>query len=78
VPSFSLANDVALECFCRPSVRCCTPGCHCSTSAGRIDNSTRALGQFAFALAFFLLFVGKAGWTLTRRDWGGLLFSPSA
>lgn len=39
-----------------------------------IPGNLRALGQFAFALLFFLAFVGKARWELTPMDWAGLLF----
>lgn len=34
----------------------------------------RALGQFAFALVFFLLFLPKTEWSLSPRDWAGLAF----
>jgi drug/metabolite transporter (DMT)-like permease len=34
----------------------------------------RALGQFFFALIFFLLFLPKTEWTLSPLDWGGLAF----
>ncbi len=34
----------------------------------------RALGQFTFALVFFLLFLPKTEWTLSARDWAGLAF----
>lgn len=39
-----------------------------------IPNAIRTLGQFGFALLLFLLFLPKANWDLTTRDWGGLLF----
>jgi drug/metabolite transporter (DMT)-like permease len=39
-----------------------------------IPNTTRALGQFAFAWLFFLSLAGKARWDLAPRDWAGLLF----
>jgi drug/metabolite transporter (DMT)-like permease len=75
VPSFSLANDVALGML----LACVSALLYASLPLlhqrwSHIGDSTRALGQFAFALAFFLLFLGKAEWTLSRRDWGGLLF----
>jgi drug/metabolite transporter (DMT)-like permease len=75
VPSFTLANDVALGMLLSSVsalLYASLPLLHQRWS--HIDNSTRALGQFAFALAFFLLFLGKADWTLTRTDWAGLLF----
>lgn len=75
VPSFDLGNDVALGMLLSSAsalLYASLPLLHQRWS--HIDNSTRALGQFTFALAFFLLFLGKAEWTLTRRDWAGLLF----
>lgn len=39
-----------------------------------LPTTLRALGQFAFALGFFLLFLGKTDWSLGARDWAGLLF----
>lgn len=39
-----------------------------------IPDMTRTLGQFAFALACFLVFIGRADWNLAARDWAGLLF----
>jgi drug/metabolite transporter (DMT)-like permease len=39
-----------------------------------IPSSARALGQFGFALAFFLLFLPAAEWDLRPIDWGGLAF----
>jgi drug/metabolite transporter (DMT)-like permease len=39
-----------------------------------LPSSTRALGQFGFALLFFLLFLPKTRWDLASRDWAGLLF----
>ena len=39
-----------------------------------IDTRTRALGQFSFAFLFFLFFLPRAEWTLSGRDWAGLLF----
>jgi len=75
VPAFDLGNDVALGmllCSTSALLYASLPLLHQRWS--HIDNGTRALGQFAFALAFFLLFLGKADWTLTGRDWAGLLF----
>lgn len=39
-----------------------------------IPMSTRTFGQFAAALALFLLFVPLSNWNLTARDWAGLAF----
>ena len=39
-----------------------------------IPNMMRTLGQFGFALLFFLLFAGRSEWSLDARDWAGLLF----
>jgi drug/metabolite transporter (DMT)-like permease len=39
-----------------------------------IDTRTRALGQFGFALLFFLFFLPQAEWSLPSRDWAGLAF----
>lgn len=75
VPSFTLANDVALGMLLSSVsalLYASLPLLHQRWS--HIDNGTRALGQFAFALLFFLLFAGRAEWALTRRDWAGLLF----
>jgi drug/metabolite transporter (DMT)-like permease len=74
-PAFNLCNDVALGMLLSSAsalLYASLPLLHQRWS--HIDDNTRALGQFAFALAFFLLFVGKAEWTLTGRDWAGLLF----
>lgn len=75
VPSFDLRNETALGMLLTSSsalMYASLPLFHQRWS--HIQTSTRALGQFAFALAFFLLFAGKAEWTLSARDWGGLLF----
>jgi drug/metabolite transporter (DMT)-like permease len=42
--------------------------------AAHIPTSLRTLGQFGFALLFFLIFLPWSNWHLTPRDWGGLLF----
>jgi drug/metabolite transporter (DMT)-like permease len=39
-----------------------------------ISTSTRALGQFSFALVFFLFFLPRTNWNLSSGDWAGLLF----
>ncbi|HEY0372396.1 MAG TPA: EamA family transporter [Thermoanaerobaculia bacterium] len=75
VPSFTLANDVALGMLLSSLsalLYASLPLLHQRWS--HIDNGTRTLGQFAFSLLFFLFFLGRAEWTLTGRDWAGLLF----
>ena len=75
IPSFDLQNDVAVGMLLTSSsalMYASLPLLHQRWS--HVATSTRALGQFAFALAFFLVFIGKAEWTLSARDWGGLLF----
>lgn len=75
VPSFTLANDVAVGMLLSSLsalLYASLPLLHQRWS--HIDNSTRALAQFAFGLLFFLVFLGKAEWTLTPTDWAGLLF----
>jgi drug/metabolite transporter (DMT)-like permease len=39
-----------------------------------LPTTTRAVGQFAFALMFFLFLLPKAEWSLRPIDWAGLLF----
>lgn len=39
-----------------------------------LPTTTRALGQFGFALFFFLLQLPQANWTLRPFDWAGLVF----
>lgn len=75
VPSFDLRNDVAygmLLSSLSALLYACLPLLHQRWS--HIPGTTRALGQFTFALLFFLLFLGKADWNLAPRDWAGLLF----
>ena len=75
VPSFDLRNETALGMLLTSSsalMYASLPLFHQRWS--HIRTSTRALGQFAFALVFFLFFAGKAEWTLSARDWAGLLF----
>jgi len=75
VPSFDLRNETALGMLLTSSsalMYASLPLFHQRWS--HITTSTRALGQFAFALLFFLFFAGKAEWTLSARDWAGLLF----
>jgi drug/metabolite transporter (DMT)-like permease len=43
-----------------------------------MSSSIRALGQFAVALACFLLFLPKAEWSLRPVDWMGLVFLGAA
>ena len=75
IPAFTLANDVAygmLLSTLSAVLYASLPLLHQRWS--HIDNATRTLGQFAFGLVCFLFFLGKAEWTLSRRDWAGLLF----
>jgi len=75
VPSFTLGNATAvgmlLACF-SALLYATLPLLHQRWSA--IPTDVRTLGQFGFALLFFLLFVTKTEWTLAPRDWAGLLF----
>jgi drug/metabolite transporter (DMT)-like permease len=75
VPSFDLRNEVAVGMLLTSSsalMYASLPLLHQRWS--HIANRTRALGQFSFALLFFLFFAGKAEWNLDARDWAGLLF----
>jgi drug/metabolite transporter (DMT)-like permease len=75
VPSFDLRNEVAVGMLLTSSsalMYASLPLLHQRWS--HIANRTRALGQFSFALLFFLFFVRKADWNLGARDWAGLLF----
>lgn len=75
VPTFDLRNDTALGMLlaCLSALMYASlPLLHQRWS--HIDTSTRTLGQFAFALLFFLLFVTKTEWRLSMSDWAGLLF----
>lgn len=75
VPALTLRNDVAagmLLATASALMYAALPLLHQRWSS--IPNETRTLGQFGFALAFFLLFAGKTDWTLHARDWAGLLF----
>jgi drug/metabolite transporter (DMT)-like permease len=75
IPSFTLANDVALGMLLATISAffyATLPLLHQRWS--HIATPLRTLGQFAFALLFFSFFVAKTDWTLTARDWAGLLF----
>lgn len=75
VPTFDLRNETAVGMLLTSSsalMYASLPLFHQRWS--HIQTSTRALGQFAFALVFFLFFLGRAEWDLTTRDWAGLLF----
>jgi drug/metabolite transporter (DMT)-like permease len=75
VPSFDLRNETALGMLLTSSsalMYASLPLLHQRWS--HIDNRTRALGQFAFAFLFFLVFLPKAEWDLGPRDWAGLAF----
>lgn len=76
VPSFDLKDDVVIGMVlsCLSAVfYAALPILH--QRWAHIPTPTRALGQFAFALLFFLLFLPKADFaSLAARDWYGLLF----
>jgi drug/metabolite transporter (DMT)-like permease len=75
VPELNLSNAVALGMLLTTfsaAMYASLPLLHQRWS--HIPNHTRTLGQFAFALLFFLLFVGKTDWNLAPSDWAGLLF----
>ncbi|HEU5161770.1 MAG TPA: DMT family transporter [Thermoanaerobaculia bacterium] len=75
VPGFDLSDDVTvgmllatLSAFLYATL----PILHQRWS--HMPSRFRALGQFSFALLFFLLFLPKTEWDLSARDWGGLAF----
>ena len=75
IPAFDLRNNVTLG----MSLACLSALLYAALPLlhqrwSHIPNMMRTLGQFAFALMFFLLFAGKADWRLAPRDWAGLLF----
>lgn len=75
IPHFTLTNDVAvgmLLATVSAAFYAALPLLHQRWS--HIPTPTRTLGQFGFALLFFSFFVTKTEWTLSARDWGGLLF----
>lgn len=75
VPEFNLGNDVAVGMLLTTLsavMYASLPLLH--QRWAHIPMRLRTLGQFAFALLFFLLFAGKTEWTLAPRDWAGLLF----
>jgi drug/metabolite transporter (DMT)-like permease len=75
VPAFDLRNDVALGMLLSSLsalLYANLPLLHQRWS--HIPNGTRALGQFGFALLFFLCFLGETKWSLGARDWAGLVF----
>jgi drug/metabolite transporter (DMT)-like permease len=75
VPTFDLRNDIALGMLlaCASALMYASlPLLHQRWS--HLPTATRTLGQFAFALLFFSLFVTKTRWGLTPLDWAGLLF----
>lgn len=75
VPEFNLGNDTALGmllCSISAVLYASLPLLH--QRSANLPTSTRALGQFGFALALFLLFLPKSNWDLRPIDWGGLLF----
>lgn len=75
IPEFRLSNEIALGMLLSSLsalLYASLPILHQRWS--HIPTGIRALGQFGFALLFFLLFAGRSEWTLTARDWAGLLF----
>jgi len=75
VPHFTLANEVALGMLLATISAffyAVLPLLHQRWS--HIATPMRTFGQFAFALLFFSFFVTRTEWTLTARDWAGLLF----
>jgi drug/metabolite transporter (DMT)-like permease len=75
VPAFDLRNSTALGMLlaCASALMYASlPLLHQRWS--HIPTSTRTLGQFAFALLFFSLFVTRTNWNLAPRDWAGLIF----
>lgn len=75
VPSFDLGNDVTLGmalATLSAFLYATLPLLHQRWS--HMPSRIRALGQFAFALFFFLLFLPKTDWALSPRDWAGLAF----
>jgi drug/metabolite transporter (DMT)-like permease len=75
IPALDMRNDVtlgmALACL-SALLYAALPLLH--QRWAHIPDMTRTLGQFAFALACFLMFAGRSEWNLTGRDWAGLLF----
>lgn len=75
VPRFELANSVALGMLLATVSAffyALLPLLHQRWS--HIPTPQRTLGQFGFALLCFSFFVTKTEWTLSARDWAGLLF----
>ncbi|HEX7154640.1 MAG TPA: EamA family transporter [Thermoanaerobaculia bacterium] len=75
VPAFTLGNATALG----MALTCTSALFYASLPIlhqrwSHLPTSTRTLGQFGFALLFFLLFLPKTEWHLAPRDWAGLLF----
>ncbi|HEY0592714.1 MAG TPA: DMT family transporter [Thermoanaerobaculia bacterium] len=75
VPSFDLDDDVTLGmalATLSAFLYATLPLLH--QRWAHMPSRIRALGQFAFALFFFLLFLPKTEWALSGRDWAGLAF----
>ncbi|HKR64872.1 MAG TPA: DMT family transporter [Thermoanaerobaculia bacterium] len=75
LPNFDLRNEVAfgmLLASLSALMYATLPLFHQRWS--HLSDATRSLGQFGFALLYFLCFLGKAEWRLGARDWAGLLF----
>ncbi len=75
VPDFRISNTVALGMLLSTAsalMYASLPLLHQRWS--HLSTTTRALGQFGFALACFLVLSPRANWNLERSDWAGLLF----
>jgi drug/metabolite transporter (DMT)-like permease len=75
VPAFTFSNATALG----MTLSCVSALFYASLPIlhqrwSHLPSATRALGQFGFALLFFLFFLPKTRWDLAPRDWAGLLF----
>jgi drug/metabolite transporter (DMT)-like permease len=75
VPAFTLGNTVALGML----LSCISALMYASLPLlhqrwSHIQTGMRTLGQFGFALLFFLFFVTRSAWVFSSRDWAGLLF----
>ena len=75
VPTFDISNATALGML----LACASALMYASLPLlhqrwAHIPTGIRTLGQFGFALLFFSLFTPKTNWSLTTRDWAGLLF----
>jgi drug/metabolite transporter (DMT)-like permease len=75
IPGFDLSDDVTIGMLLASLsalLYATLPILHQRWS--HMPSRIRALGQFTFALLFFLLFLPKTEWDLSSRDWAGLAF----